>query len=158
MFDLFFSFLHGIVYQYSLIGLFISSFLISTIFFPFSVELTFPILIRAGVHKIPILFVATFGSVAGTMVNYYIGYKGVALLRNYIRKDEVDKATKLMNRYGWFGVLAIVATPFLSADPLTILCGATKMNFKEFSVVVFFGKLIKYAIVLGVIEVIIRVF
>ena len=146
-----------LVQHHGLAGLLISSFLISTIFFPFSVEITFPVLIQAGIHKLSILLVATFGSLAGTLVNYYLGYKGMGLLNRYVKKEEMEKATTMMNKYGWIGLLAAISTPFLPVDPITILCGATKMNILEFTVAVLLGKLVKYAIVLGLIEIILHI-
>ena len=151
-----FHILRELVGTYGLAGLFAESFIVSTIFVPFNVEFAFPILLASGVQGIPILIVATLGSVAGTLVNYYIGLKGIKLAHRYIKDEKIEKATHMMNRYGWAGLLAVVTIPVFPVDPITVLCGATKMNIKEFTAAVTIGKLLKYAIILDLTEMAIR--
>ncbi|VVB51752.1 SNARE associated Golgi protein [uncultured archaeon] len=151
-----FDWLFYLVRHFGLPGLFFSSLLISTIFVPFNVEFLFPILLKAGIGRFPIIVAATVGSLCGTLINYYIGYKGVGLLNKHVKKKDLDKASHIMNEYGWIGLLAVTVAPILSVDPLTIICGATRMNIWEFILVVAVGKFLKYAIVLGLIELLFR--
>jgi membrane protein YqaA with SNARE-associated domain len=141
-----------LVQQYGLIGLFFSSFLGSTIFVPFTIELTFPLLLEAHIGKLAILWFASAGSLCGTLINYGVGYQGVKYAERYIKKEDMEKAHKLMNKYGWFGLFTLLALPLpLPVDPFTIIAGGVKMHFMEFSIVVFTAKVIKYALMLGVI-------
>ncbi len=140
------------VREYGLIGIFLASAAGSTIFLPLSAELTFPILVAANVNRLAILVAATLGALAGTLVNYWLGYRGVKLADKHLKKDDLETARRIMNRYGWIGVMAALAVPLpLPIDPLTILCGITRMDLKEFVAAVAIGKAIKYALVLGVV-------
>ncbi len=141
------------VREFGLVGLFITSAAGSTIFVPFSAELTFPVLLKVGVSRLWILVASVLGSYLGTIVNYVLGERSMHYALKCIKKTDLEKAHKLMDKYGWFGVLTLLAAPLpLPVDPVTILCGATKMNFKEFTAVVIVGKLIKYAIILEILS------
>jgi membrane protein YqaA with SNARE-associated domain len=140
----------GLVQQHGLVGLFIASAAGSTIFIPFSAELSFPILLSAGIGWLPIIVAATAGALAGTLVNYWVGLKGMHLVHKYVSEADMKKAHDLMNRYGWAGLYVALAFPVpLPTDPLTVLAGATRMRLSEFVAVVIAGKLTKYAAFLG---------
>lgn len=140
------------VREYGLLGIFLASAAGSTIFLPLSAELTFPLLVAANVNRLAILAAATLGALAGTLVNYWLGYRGVRLADKYLKKEDLEKARRIMNRYGWVGVMAALAVPLpLPIDPLTILCGMIRMDLKEFIAAVAIGKAIKYALVLEVV-------
>jgi len=144
-----------LVQDYGLIGLMFSSLIGSTVFLPFTVELTFPLLIRAGISKVAIIWFAAIGALTGTYVNYILGYMGVKFIYNHTNKEERGRARRFMDRYGWAGVFMALAIPIpLPVDFLTILPGAAKMNPFEFTAVVFTAKIIKYALILGVISII----
>jgi membrane protein YqaA with SNARE-associated domain len=142
--------LTGIIVQYGLPGLFIACFLVSTIFIPFTLELFFPPLIAVGVNPVHILLVAVSGSMLGVWLNYLLGYYGVKLIHNRISKQDLDKAKRIMDRYGWFGLFLVMVLPLpLPTDPLTVLCGMSRMNPIEFTIASAVGKLIKYGISIG---------
>jgi membrane protein YqaA with SNARE-associated domain len=142
-----------LVREYGLIGLFISSMAGSTIFIPFSVELTFPFLAAAGVSKYHILISATLGSFTGTLSNYLIGLWGIKTAEKHVKKVDVERAHQFMNKYGWAGLITVLAVPIpLPVDPITIVCGMVKMRLSEFTAAVIIGKTIKYAIILGLIK------
>lgn len=144
-----------LVAQYGLVGLFIVSAMGSTIFIPFSAELTFPVLASAGVWKVAILLSATFGGVAGSWINYWIGTSGLKAVRKKMGKGDIKKAHDIMNKYGALGITLALALPLpLPVDPITILCGVSKMNFRLFTLAVFTGKLMKYALVLGIVSIV----
>ncbi|MBD3387640.1 MAG: hypothetical protein GF416_01200 [Candidatus Altiarchaeales archaeon] len=148
-------FLKLIVKDYGLFGLLVSSFMGSTIFLPFSVELTFPFLVKAGMPRLAIMFFAALGSLGGTLLNYSIGNKGMNYVLKYTKLDDVNRAKNLMDRYGWAGLFIVLAFPVpFPVDPLTLFCGAAKMEPKRFTTVVFTAKLLKYALTLGVISII----
>ena len=143
------------VHQYGLIGLFISSLIGSTIFLPFSVELTFPILLKAGIHKLAIIFTSAAGAVCGTLINYRIGYYGIKYAHKHVRKKKLERATKLMNKYGLVGLFTIIVLPLpLPVDPITIICVAARMDINRFTTIFLAAKMLKYALTLGVIAII----
>jgi len=143
-------FVPAVFSQYGLFGLFLGSFLSSTIFLPLPAE---PLIATAALYfdLYLVVFVATIGSTLGTCVNYGIGFLGEKAVEKRIGKEKILKAQNFMNRYGWPGLLFIIAIPIpgLPVDPITIIPGLAKMRFKEFLVVVFAGKLIKYALFVG---------
>ncbi|MFH0861390.1 MAG: VTT domain-containing protein [Candidatus Altiarchaeota archaeon] len=143
-----------IVLDYGLIGLFFFSLASASIFVPVSVEITFPVLVMARVDKVVIVLVATAGASFGSLMNYYIGMGGLKLAHNYINVKEIDKARKIMNRYGWIGLFGALILP-LPGDPLTVLCGAAKMNLREFIITVTAARIIKYALILGLLTLVI---
>ncbi len=153
MFESFITFLLNFVQEYGLHGLFISSAIGSTIFVPFSVEAVLAVLV--AVDKDPVLLVlfATAGSFLGNSLNYVIGFFSFEwlkkwLLKNKKQQDNIKKADQFSNRHGWKGLFVALMLPIsLPVDPLTILAGAGKMNIRIFLLVVIFGKLIKYSIV-----------
>jgi membrane protein YqaA with SNARE-associated domain len=145
--------LSEIVGEFGLLGLFVSSFLGSTIFIPFTVELTFPILVSASVSKISIALIASAGSLCGTLINFGVGYQGMNLVKKYVKDVELERARHLMNHYGWLGLFTVLALPIpLPVDPLTIIAGIARMKVWEFTLVVFSAKLLKYGFILGIVS------
>ncbi len=141
--------LTSLVVDYGLVGLFAVSAMGATIIIPFSAELAFPILLSAGVAKMPILMAATLGAYLGTAFNYWLGHKGGEIALKKMKKEDLEKAKRFMDHYGLFGVMVVMIIPLpLPVDPITILCGVAKMNFLSFSVATFLGKGIKYGILL----------
>ena len=147
----------GVIESYGLLGLFIYSFIGSTIFLPASIDLVLPVVLKTGISPYLILITATFGSLLGTWVNYYLGYMGSKIIDRFVKEEKVIKTKKLMDRYGCAGLLGIMVIPAFPVDPITILCGISRMNFVEFTIVVFLGKLLKYSFVIGIFEFIIKV-
>jgi len=144
-------FLH-VVASYGLIGLFISSLLVSTIFIPFSVELLLPPLLVAGVNPYYVLAVSVLGSTVGVWINYLVGYFGIHVAHKYVKEEDIHKAKKVMDKYGWLGVFFALGFPLpIPTDPLTVLCGMSEMNPIEFTFAVLLGKLLKYSIAIRVI-------
>lgn len=144
-----FDFLHALVLEYGLLGLFFSTLIGSTIFLPFSAEPILLIVLKLGLDPYAILFTATIGSVIGTLVNYTLGYYGAGFIRDHVNNQRAHETKKWVDRYGWMGLLALLVLPLpLPVDPVTILFGVARMNLLEFTATVFLGKLVKYSIVL----------
>ena len=63
----------------------------------------------------------------------------------------MNRARQLTNKWGWPGLLFIIALPLpgVPVDTITIVPGIARMNFYEFITVIFLGKLIKYSIFVG---------
>jgi membrane protein YqaA with SNARE-associated domain len=144
-----------LIVEYGLTGLFATSLVGSTIFIPFATELAFPPLLAAGVSPYKILFASVVGSTLGVWVNYLLGYYGIHIIRKYLKKEETHKAKKIMDKYGWLGLLLIFILPLpLPTDPLTVLCGISEMNPLEFTIVVLVGKIVKYGVAVGLLSLI----
>ena len=138
-----------LIIQYgSLIGLFISSLIGSTIFIPFWVEAPLVGLIKLGVNPYLVVIVASIGSLIGTIVNYLLGYLGSGIIKRKVDAGKMDHAKKMMDKYGWSGLFVIILLP-LPVDPITIFPGIARMNFIEFAIVVFLAKLAKYSLIVG---------
>lgn len=148
----------SILKEHGLVGLFIVSFLGSTIFIFFPIEGVFPFLLASGVDTISMILVATLGSLMGTSVNYALGFIGSNIIEKKVDHEKIRHAKEIMNKYGWVGLFIIVALPFnpIAMDPVTVIPGLTKMNYIEFAVTVTAAKILKYgfyaAIILGLIN------
>ncbi|MDD5454055.1 MAG: VTT domain-containing protein [Candidatus Ratteibacteria bacterium] len=137
--------------QYELIGLFITSVFGSTIFIPFSVEVSLAVLSITNIPPISLIAVATIGSVIGSLMNYGIGIIGFKWFESKFPRyeHELKKAELFSKKHGDVGLFFALLIPiYLPVDFLTILAGACKMQAKKFIMIVFFGKLIKYSIVI----------
>ncbi len=168
-------FLKTAAQHYGLYGLLMTSAIGSTIFVPFSVEAALAMLIPAGINPVLLILVATAGSLIGSGLNYVIGFFSFGwfkkrFIRNEKQHEEIKKLDKFVHVSGWkFETYCISVRIFhdkfvhvcgwkvlfialllpisLPVDPLTILAGAGKMEVRIFLLVVFFGKLIKYSMV-----------
>lgn len=143
----------AMVVHYGIVGLFVSSLIGSTIFVPFSVEAVLPFLIGLKLDIYQILIAASLGATIGTCVNYGIGFFATELVEKRVGKANLKKAKDMMEKYSWPGLFLILAAPIplpIPVDPLTVLPGLAKMDFREFVVVVFFAKLAKYAFFVAV--------
>jgi len=146
-------FLAEMIGRWGVFGLLPVSIIGSTIFVPFAIEFFFPALLASGVDPYLIVITAGVGSTLGTFVNYWLGHAGSRYVKKKVDGEKVEKATTLMNRYGWFGLLFIITIPLpIPVDGVTIIPGIARMNFLWFSVVVFLGKLLKYAFFVGLLN------
>ncbi|MFC2154591.1 YqaA family protein [Candidatus Altiarchaeota archaeon] len=144
--------LEQLVAIYGLPGLFIASFLGSTVFVPFPTEVVFPLLRAFGVSSLAILLVASAASVAGLYVNYQVGYRSVKYLGKKIKKKRGQKAKKIIQEYGDVGLFIIIVFPVFPADPLTTIAGMAEMDIQRFLIISALAKLIRYGTVLGVVN------
>ncbi|MFZ2456947.1 MAG: VTT domain-containing protein [Candidatus Altiarchaeia archaeon] len=143
----------SLIVHYGLAGLFISSILGSTIFIPFSVEAVLPVMVGLKLDLVQIVVVATVGATIGTSINYAIGFYATELVEKRLGEENLKKAKHLMDKHGWPGLFLILAAPIplpIPVDPLTVIPGLAKMNYKEFVIVVLCAKLIKYTFFVAV--------
>ncbi len=146
------------ILKYGLAGLLLTSFLGATIFLPFTPELAFPPLLIAGVSPYMIVLISALGSVGGAAVNYALGYWGSNEIEKRVEKWEIERVKKYADRYGTLGLFFIMMFPVpLPVDPITVFFGMTHMRFDFFCVTVFLGKVVKYAMLVGLVEGIVRV-
>ncbi|MEM6529361.1 MAG: VTT domain-containing protein, partial [Chloroflexota bacterium] len=104
----------------------------------------------------------------GNLINYYIGRYGYdfVLARFFISRDGdavqsgpdrwLLRAEKFYERYGVWTLL-LSGTPFIG-DPLTTVAGAFQVRMWIFLLLVFAGKVWKYALMLGGVDLIVRAF
>jgi membrane protein YqaA with SNARE-associated domain len=126
-----------------LIGLFINSLLSSVI--PIPTELTTSGLLLAGQSKMAIFTVLVGGSILGRFIAYYIGYGGVRFLKRFRKKPnkkDEDRSASLLKKYGWVILFISPWIPIIG-DSIPIIAGATKYNFRLFSIVIILGKVVK---------------
>jgi membrane protein YqaA with SNARE-associated domain len=91
---------------------------------------------------------ATLGNTLGSMFNYWLGLKGEIYLekKKYLSKGKMQKARVFFNKYGGWTLL-LSWTPVVG-DPLTFIAGVLRYDFKLFSIIVFFAKGARYALVM----------
>ncbi len=144
--------------KYGLLGLFLSSFLGSTIFIPLTPELFVAGLVGAGANPLVVVFLASIASLLGNLVNYLIGFYGVEkILERFVKKEDIKKAEKIADKYGTIGIFLAMAIPLpLPVDVLAVIAGTTKMKLRYFLLACFFGKLMKYSFYAGIAEYIIH--
>ena len=89
-----------------------------------------------------VLLVSLIGGFLGNLTNYFIGLKG---LHNFLVKREPGKeknAQKIFDKYGYFALLIAPWVPFLG-DPINIVAGALRMEFRKFLLITFVARVIK---------------
>lgn len=135
--------LEGILLNYGYIGLFLASFLASTIL-PFGSEGILILLIYKKFNVPALVLIASAGNFLGACTSYYIGFKGRGLVEKYlgINPDDIEKAENFFTRYGSF-VLLFTWLPIIG-DAFTVVGGLLRLKFWIFSVLVFTGKFLRY--------------
>lgn len=127
-----------------LFGLFILSILgNATIILPVPVVLTAFI---AGSIYNPVLVsvIIALGSSIGELTGYFAGVSG----RETIDSNEKIKRVKVwMDKYGLWTIFVLAAIPNPLFDLAGIIAGAYKISIYKYFIVVFFGKLIKFALI-----------
>lgn len=91
---------------------------------------------------------ATAGNVLGTMVNYWFGLKGETYLeeKGYLSAKKMEKARGFFGTYGgWTLLLSWVP---IIGDPLTLIAGVLRYNFRRFVLIVAIAKGTRYAMVI----------
>lgn len=139
--------MHEFLANYGYLALFILSFLASTLIPLGSEWLLVAVLLK---NHDPVLSVAlaTAGNYLGACTTYAIGvYGGPLLVRKVLRIDEAaeQRADRFYSRYGSWSLL-LSWLPVIG-DPLCLIGGILKVGFTRFSVLVFSGKLARYATV-----------
>ncbi len=94
-----------------------------------------------------LLISATIGNTIGSIVNYFLGKKGLDYLVNkkYASTSHLKKSKKLFDKYGGFSLL-FSWLPIIG-DPITFIAGVMNYNFKLFLFIVFVAKAVRYIMV-----------
>ncbi len=135
--------LQGVLLSYGYLGLFLASFLASTLV-PFGSEGILVFLVYEKLNIPTLVLVASAGNYLGACTSYYIGLKGRGLVERYLRIDsrDIEKAEKYFSRYGMY-ILLFTWLPFIG-DAFTVAGGLLRLRFWIFSVLVFTGKFLRY--------------
>jgi membrane protein YqaA with SNARE-associated domain len=135
--------LEGVLLNYGYPGLFIASFLASTIL-PFGSEGIVVLLVSQGFNAMAVVMVASIGNFFGACTSYYLGSMGRGYIEKYLRIDqrELEKAEKYFSKYGSY-VLLFTWVPLIG-DAITVTGGLLRLKFTTFAVLVFVGKFLRY--------------
>lgn len=127
----------------SLIGLFFSALIASTLF-PMGSEVVLIALLDQGYNTLLLWLVATSGNTLGSCINYAIGYWASDYVNNkYQNSRSWQQGQYLYNRYGIWSLL-FAWLPIIG-DPLTLIAGLARTRFKLFLILVAIGKGSRYA-------------
>ena len=134
------------------LGLFISAFLAATLVPAYS-ELVLVGLVSAGYDPVALWLWASVGNTLGSVVNWLLGRY---LLHFQDRKWFPFKASSLGLSQRWFqkyGVWSLLlAWMPVGGDALTFIAGIMRVRFSVFIVLTAIGKATRYAILLGLLE------
>ncbi len=122
--------------------------LLAATILPLSSEATLLYYLNDGKSAWSLLVVAGTGNVLGSVINYYIGKKGVdyLLYNKKITVDRMKKSELLFKKYGVFALL-LSWVPIIG-DPLTLLAGVLHYDFKKFLLAVFIAKFGRYLLLI----------
>jgi len=100
-----------------------------------------------GYNPFLLILFATTGNTLGSIINYFLGHKGVDFLtdKKYLNPKQLKKATNTFEKYGAFSLL-LSWMPIIG-DPITFVAGVLKYDFKKFVVIVFIAKGVRYMVV-----------
>jgi membrane protein YqaA with SNARE-associated domain len=127
----------------SLIGLFFSALIASTLF-PMGSEVVLIALLDQGHNTLLLWLIATSGNTLGSCINYAIGYWASDYVNlKYQNSRSWQQGQHLYNRYGIWSLL-FAWLPIIG-DPLTLIAGLARTRFKLFLILVTIGKGSRYA-------------
>ena len=127
--------------------IFIISLLSATIL-PISSEATFIYYLEDGKNSLYLLIFAGSGNTIGSIINYFIGERGVDWLikSKKISTSRLEKSQNIFNKYGKYSLL-LSWLPIIG-DPLTFIAGALKLDLKLFIILVALSKFGRYIIII----------
>jgi len=137
--------MHEWLMEYGYFSMFLLAFLASTAL-PLASEWLLVALVLKGLNPVLLLFCAVSGNFLGACTTYAIGYYGSDFAIKKVLKISDEgraKAERIYNKYGSISLL-FSWIPVVG-DPLCLVGGLLKMNFAKYAVLVFIGKLARYA-------------
>ena len=138
--------------EWGLPGLFISALLAGSII-PFSSELVLVALVKLGLNPTACILAAALGNTAGGMTCYYMGRLGkISWIEKYfkVKKEKVDKMMKFLQGKG--ALMAFFAFLPAVGEVISIALGFMRSNVWLTTASMFAGKLIRYILLLYVLE------
>ena len=136
----------GGLFDYSLWGLFLASFLAATVV-PFSSELILTVLIASGTNVVSAVFVATAGNWLGGMSSYAIGYLGKwEWIEKYLRikRETIEKWHKRLYKRG--AIFAFLSWVPGVGDIFAVSLGLLRTNIWITAVAMLAGKFLRYVV------------
>lgn len=123
--------------------LFLIAFLSATLF-PMGSEAFLLFNLSLGNNIYLLFLVATFGNTIGSVVNYWIGLKGENYLlgKKIVKEKHLIKSKNYFDKYGGYSIL-FSWLPIIG-DPITLVAGVLRYNFKRFLLLVFIAKSARY--------------
>ena len=127
--------------------LFFIAFLSATVF-PLGSEALLLYNLTTDLNVLFLFIVATVGNTIGSIVNYYIGLKGEKFLarKKILKKEKVIKTKRIFDKYGGYTLL-FSWVPIIG-DPITIVAGMLRYDFKKFLYLTLISKGIRYIFVI----------
>lgn len=138
--------------EWGIPGLFISAMLAGSII-PFSSELVLVALVKLGLNPTACLIAAALGNTAGGMTCYYMGRLGkISWIEKYfkVKKEKLDKMVTFLQGKG--ALMAFFAFLPAIGEVISIALGYMRGNVWLTTVSMFAGKLIRYILLLYVLE------
>lgn len=136
----------GALFDYSLWGLFLASFLAATVV-PFSSEVVLTAVLANGTDVLWAVIIASLGNWAGGMTSFALGYLGKwEWIEKYLRvkRETIEKwHNRLYKRGGFFAFLTWLPGV---GDIFAIGLGVLRANIFIVAVTMFAGKLVRYIV------------
>ncbi|MRI58352.1 MAG: DedA family protein [Epsilonproteobacteria bacterium] len=126
----------------SYIAVFFAGFFAAT-FLPVYSEAVYLYYLHQGAEPIALTLSAAVGNTLGSVVNYYIGLKGMEYVSKRVDLKYLKKAEEIFQKWGGWSLLLSWAP--VIGDPLTFIAGIFHYDFKKFLILVFIAKLGRYA-------------
>ncbi len=139
--------MHDLLVSHGLPALFFLSFLASTLV-PLGSEWLLVVLLLNRTDPLAAVAVATVGNWLGACTTWAVGvWGGTFLIRRLLRVSPAaeERAETFYHRYGSWSLL-LSWLPVIG-DPLCLVGGLLRVGFLRFSLLVFIGKLARYAVV-----------
>ena len=123
--------------------IFFSAFGAATVL-PISSEATVVYYLSGGYSKLLIFLSAGFGNTLGSILNYYLGKRGIEYLlnKNYVKEKSLKRAEIIFKKFGGFALLLSWAP--VIGDPITFFAGTLHYEIKKFVIIVAFAKFARY--------------
>jgi membrane protein YqaA with SNARE-associated domain len=137
--------MESLLASYGYPGLFALSFLASTLF-PIGSEWLLVLMLLKGSDPLSAVAVASVGNTLGGCTTWAVGFwGGPFLIQRILRIDSAAAASaeRFYRRYGVWSLL-LSWLPFIG-DPLCLAGGILRVGFIRFLILVFTGKLFRYA-------------
>ncbi len=133
---------------YGIYGLFLASFLASTIL-PFSSEVVLTGCLLAGLDPLQCLIAATIGNFLGGVTTYLIGFLGkIEWAEKYLRveRTKIKQTQAKINRYGAF--IAFFSFVPVVGDIIPLSLGFMRASATKTLIGMFVGKFLRYVVVI----------
>jgi membrane protein YqaA with SNARE-associated domain len=136
--------------QFGYWGVFLISYLSATLV-PLASEAAVVAIYALGFNIWLIILFSTTGSVLGSITNYYVGKKGADFVLGRYFKMEPETLVRAERFFARWGAITLFFSwvPFIG-DPLTLVAGVARIDFRVFLFWVTVGKLLRQLLLLGI--------